>query len=71
MSQDIEELIAEKKKLVESMFYREEFYDDPQKVFTDFANTLPSPKLVWQVAFWTLFGRGNLVEVKLRNQESE
>lgn len=68
MSQDIEALIEEKKKQVEAILDRKEFFDDPQKVFTDFTNSLPNSNLVWRVAFLALFLRDNLVEVVLRNQ---
>ena len=68
MSQDIEALIEEKKKQVEAILDRKEFFDDPQKVFTDFTNSLPNSNLVWRVAFFALFLRDNLVEVVLRNQ---
>lgn len=55
MSQDIERLIEEKKKQAEAMLGWEEFYEDPQKVFTDFANSLPDTQRVWQLAFIVSF----------------
>lgn len=66
MNQDIEALIAEKKKLAEAMLGREEFYENPQKVFTNFANSLPDSQKVWQLAFIVSFLQPGFVGMILR-----
>lgn len=68
MSQNIEDLIKEKKEYVRTILEKEEFYEDPQKVFTEFANSLPDAKTIWQVTFIMVFWRSDLVERKLRHQ---
>lgn len=69
MNQDIEALIAEKKKLAEAMLDREEFYESPQKVFTDFANALPNSQEFWQLAFIWAFLQSGLVDTILRSDQ--
>lgn len=68
MSQNIEDLIEEKKKQVETILDGQEFYEDPQKVFTEFTNSLPDSKLAWRLAFVSCFLLSNLAECSLRNQ---
>ena len=66
MTQDIESLIEEKKKQAEVMLEREEFYENPQKVFMDFANSLPDSQRVWQLAFIVSFLQPGFVGMILR-----
>lgn len=68
MNQYDEGLPEEKKKQVEAILEREEFYDDPQRVFTNFTNSLPNSKQIWQLAFIWCFLLSNLAKSGLQDQ---
>ncbi len=71
MSQDIEELIAEKRSWRSPCFIGRSFTTIRKKCLRTSQTPFQVQNLFGKFAFWPLFGRGNLVEVQLRNQESE